>query len=160
MKRKCAAAFWSSGRCAELLKKYEDLYPQQEKTKNADGSNKCGIYCMKVNGHIVYIGKAGDAGFYHRWISHIANTFEPEFADHYYMSMYTVLRSAIQTYHQSIEFDILEEVCAVDGKVDARHLKEREDYWIMKYLPPLNTQTPIGEKRAQPIIQFYDKSKF
>lgn len=90
--------------------------------------DKAGIYCIKIDGVIIYVGKANN--LLKRFLAHQVNT-ELDLPEH----KYDVFRGIIQKGY-TLSFEVLE---YVPNKKD---LLIVEGKWIRKYLPILNYQIP------------------
>lgn len=106
----------------EAQKRYDSL--KQEKS-NLDCS---GIYCIKLQGQIIYIGQARN--LLYRALAHQVNT-ELDLPEH----KYDVFRGIIQNGY-TLSFEVLEYVPNIED------LKVVEGRWIRKYVPILNYQIP------------------
>ena len=95
-----------------------------------------GIYCIKLNNQLVYIGKS------HNMLQRVAQ--------HYVgiqdgtEAKYRILNN-VPIPHRAIQFDVL--YAAKEQQYDAitEEIGQREGEYIRKYLPPLNTQIPKEE---------------
>lgn len=94
----------------------------------ADKYDHYGIYCIKVDGHIVYIGKSRNM------LKRVAQHMY-EISNNEKKNMYCVLRQLKATH--SIAFDVLE---TTEENDDAIGIAEARA--IRGYLPCLNTQIP------------------
>ena len=90
--------------------------------------DKSGIYCIKINGVIIYIGKADN--LLKRILSHQVNT-ELGLPEH----KYDVFRGIIQQGY-TLCFEVLEYV------PNKKNLLIVEGKWIRKYMPIMNYQIP------------------
>lgn len=141
---------------------YTEILQRYVKTKYIKPHlDKSGIYCIKIDDVIIYIGKANN--LLKRILSHQVNT-ELGLPEH----KYNVFRGIIQKGY-TLSFEVLE---YVPNKADLRIV---EGKWIRKYLPILNYQIPkedgihytINPKAktatAQSVIEFviqYNKHNF
>lgn len=90
--------------------------------------DKSGIYCIKIDGVIIYIGKADN--LLKRILSHQVNT-ELGLPEH----KYDVFRGIIQQGY-TLCFEVLEYV------PNKKNLRIVEGKWIRKYMPIMNYQIP------------------
>ena len=90
--------------------------------------DKSGIYCIKIDGVIIYIGKASN--LLKRILSHQVNT-ELGLPEH----KYDVFRGIIQKGY-TLCFEVLEYV------PNKKNLLIVEGKWIRKYMPIMNYQIP------------------
>lgn len=97
-----------------------------------DKYNRQGIYCIKVQDKLVYIGKS--ANMLWRVASHILaiDGIGKDSAG----NKYKILRTA-KTRGLQISFDVLEYIDGTNSDLDAAEAK-----WINQELPVLNTQIP------------------
>lgn len=100
---------------------------------------KPGIYCIKINDIIVYVGKSRN--MLQRLADH---TLEIEGGRTHKTNKYRVLYQAMQKEDCQISFDTL---CIITPGYDQeeidKRLAENEAIWIDYYKPPLNHQLPI-----------------
>ncbi len=89
-----------------------------------------GIYCIKVNQKIVYIGKS--KSMWDRIANHIWGI------NYTKRKKYELLRAAKAEGDLEISFDVLE-------YVPIEELDKAEGEWIRKYMPLLNTQIPYPD---------------
>ena len=101
-----------------------------------------GIYCIKVDNAIVYIGESKDIGRRIRQHWHAILLPEEE-------NKYQLLHSAIRQRHR-ISFWLLEQV------EDQTQLKIIEKKWIAALRPVLNTQHADGMGHHLTANEFYD----
>ena len=109
------AAMWA-GKEEYLINKYQ----------------KTGIYCIKINDKIVYIGKSKD--MLGRMYDHLRMIYDPKLSK---CHKYDIFREAIAAGYQ-ITFDVMEEA---ENNEDA--LGEAEAKWIRQLRPDLNQQIPL-----------------
>lgn len=115
----------------EKIQEYKELIQKE----TGDKYDRPGIYCIKFNDKIVYVGKSRNC--LERLASHICNIRKEQ--DEWKSHKYEVMRDAL-IFSCSVGFDLLE------GDLDDDQLLgEREGYWIRYYLPPLNYQIPKEE---------------
>ena len=108
---------------------YKEILQRYVKTKYIKPYlDKSGIYCIKIDGVIIYIGKADN--LLKRILSHQVNT-ELGLPEH----KYDVFRGIIQQGY-TLCFEVLE---YVPNKADLRIV---EGKWIRKYVPIMNYQIP------------------
>lgn len=112
------------------LDKYKEMIPEEK-------YNHSGIYCIKINGEIVYIGKSTNMlKRVANHIYHICNPLSPEGKGKKYIELRRVRRLGYD-----IEFDVIEYTGDTDNIHD-KELEKKESYYINKYLPSLNTIIP------------------
>lgn len=111
----------------ELIEKYKNLIVA---SGNKDKYNRMGIYCIKLDDSIVYVGKSLNMlGRVAQHMVHLENPYCKESNAH----KYKILRVAHQQGYK-ISFDVL---CYARNKYD---LAEKEAQYIEKYSPALNYQ--------------------
>ena len=109
----------------------DDLYAQCSQEQKEKYDKQVGIYAIYCNDSLVYIGKS--TNLLNRWIAHKCHVFCPE-SKEYNRPMYAELRRA---YNLGCNISInLLEYCNID------ELETREDEWIGKYVPALNSIIP------------------
>lgn len=108
---------------------------------------KVGVYGIYCNGSLVYVGKS--TNMFHRMCSHMMNTFEPSQRD-YNSKKYVELRNAAFA-GAKIEFRVIE-------LTDPAALDDRQQFWIRKQQPPLNTIVGHRKKKVQSIEALYEAS--
>ena len=108
---------------------------------------KVGVYGIYCNGSLVYVGKS--TNMFHRMCSHMMNTFQPTERD-YNSKKYVQLRKAAFA-GAKIEFRVIE-------LTDPAALGDRQQFWIKKERPPLNTVVGRHKKRVQSIESLYEAS--
>lgn len=106
----------------QMLEELHDKYPELD---------LMGIYAMKYNGKIIYVGKSTQLA--KRWIGHIFNMTHEESKEHF-RGMYITLRHLARA--GELEFEVLETV------EDKDKLDWLEGYYINKHLPCLNRIVP------------------
>lgn len=108
---------------------YKEILQRYVKTKYIKPHlDKSGIYCIKIDGVIIYIGKADN--LLKRILSHQVNT-ELGLPEH----KYDVFRGIIQQGY-TLCFEVLEYV------PNKKNLLIVEGKWIRKYMPIMNYQIP------------------
>lgn len=108
---------------------YTEILQRYVKTKYIKPYlDKSGIYCIKIDGVIIYIGKADN--LLKRILSHQVNT-ELGLPEH----KYNVFRGIIQQGY-TLCFEVLEYV------PNKKNLLIVEGKWIRKYMPIMNYQIP------------------
>ena len=108
---------------------YKEILQRYVKTKYIKPYlDKSGIYCIKIDGVIIYIGKADN--LLKRILSHQVNT-ELGLPEH----KYDVFRGIIQKGY-TLCFEVLEYV------PNKKNLLIVEGKWIRKYMPIMNYQIP------------------
>lgn len=108
---------------------YKEILQRYVKTKYIKPYlDKSGIYCIKIDGVIIYIGKADN--LLKRILSHQVNT-ELGLPEH----KYDVFRGIIQQGY-TLCFEVLEYV------PNKKNLLIVEGKWIRKYIPIMNYQIP------------------
>ena len=108
---------------------YKEILQRYVKTKYTKPYlDKSGIYCIKIDGVIIYIGKADN--LLKRILSHQVNT-ELGLPEH----KYNVFRGIIQQGY-TLCFEVLEYV------PNKKNLLIVEGKWIRKYMPIMNYQIP------------------
>ena len=108
---------------------YKEILQRYVKTKYIKPYlDKSGIYCIKIDGVIIYIGKADN--LLKRILSHQVNT-ELGLPEH----KYDVFRGIIQQGY-TLCFEVLEYV------PNKKNLLIVEGKWIRKYMPIMNYQIP------------------
>lgn len=108
---------------------YKEILQRYIKTKYIKPYlDKSGIYCIKIDGVIIYIGKADN--LLKRILSHQVNT-ELGLPEH----KYNVFRGIIQQGY-TLCFEVLEYV------PNKKNLRIVEGKWIRKYMPIMNYQIP------------------
>ena len=94
-----------------------------------------GIYCIKLNGKVVYVGQSHNMLL--RIAEHILKINLPD--EHKYI----ILNEAKD--HCNIEFDVLYNVKYDFFSDEDQQLNEKEAEYIAFFQPPLNTQIPDGK---------------
>lgn len=125
----------------EFLEIKEVLYNKHQERKSIYWE-KVGIYAIKLNKEIVYIGKS--TNLFHRFISHEINTIWPG-SKEYNSAKYCQMREAIARGY-TLEFEVLE-YCTKE------ELSQKEDKWIGQYLPKLNTSIPYQGRHTNKKVE-------
>lgn len=99
-----------------------------------------GIYCIKIEDKLVYIGKS--ANIKERIASHLCNILK--YSNEYKAHKYEVLRQAIKS-HFTIGFDVMYRSIETDPELIKEDIGEKEGELIRQYRPPLNSQIPKAE---------------
>ncbi len=123
-------------RCSSFPNKAENAYNWLKRKGLADKYEHAGIYCIKIDDKIVYVGKSGN--MLRRIAQHYANIqMQSE-------KKYRILAEARRKGH-TINFDVL--YYAKSGNYVSRlaEIGEKEGEYIRKYQPILNTQIPKAE---------------
>lgn len=107
---------------------YTELLKDQYKVEKYD--NKVGIYCIKINGKIVYIGKS--TKMLYRLAGHC---WEIEHGKNNKSHKYRVLYEALINKDVQIEFDVM-------LYCEKEELDQMEGQFIRNLVPPLNYQIP------------------
>lgn len=113
----------------------ENIY---NKFLRADWSKKyqcAGIYGIKIDSKIVYIGKSDCV--LRRMAQHYAAIAIPKGK----ANKYSVLSQAKKAGHK-VSFQLLYEAQNQYGKAMQEEIGEKEGFFIRAYMPPLNTQIP------------------
>lgn len=105
---------------------------------------KVGVYGIYCNGILVYVGKS--TNMFHRMCSHMMNTFEPSQRD-YNSKKYRQLRQAAFA-GAKIQFRVIQ-------ITEPDQLDNRQQFWIVKEQPPLNTMVGHRKKKVQSIEGLY-----
>ena len=92
-----------------------------------------GIYCLKMDGEIVYVGQATNIAL--RWISHVSNVYCKD-STRYHKAMYVAIRKA-KLFNHSFSFEVLE-YCEEEA------LNANEYKWMKYYCDnlKLNSRKP------------------
>ena len=115
---------------------YMNLINQQ-----TPGKYDCaGIYCIKIEDKIVYIGKS--ANIRERIASHLCNI--NKYSDESDSHKYDIFRQALQA-HFTIGFDILYKSLETQEDLIKEDIGSKEGELIRKYRPVLNWQIPKEE---------------
>ena len=113
---------------------YEDnVYNWLKKAGYADKYEHAGIYCIKIDETVVYIGKSYN--MLKRVAQHYAAIQKPT------EKKYRILAEAHRKRH-AINFDVLYYAKAQDYSSIMAEIGEKEGEYIRQYKPILNTQIP------------------
>ena len=105
-----------------------------------DKYDHAGIYCIKINGQIVYIGKSFN--MLERIASHYLEIAEGTSKS----NKYKVLHNAYNCEECFLQFDVLYNCRRVRPEAVEKELGNAEAKYINKYMPALNYQIPkIGD---------------
>lgn len=96
--------------------------------------NHPGVYCIKINNKVLYVGKSID-------MKSRVFTHRQEIRQGTEEKKYQILSEALKR-GERIDFDVLYTSTLEDIEEAKADIKEREDYYINYYLPPLNKQIP------------------
>lgn len=119
----------------KVNKQYVDNVSEMFRRKGlADKYEHPGIYCIKLKGEIVYIGKSQN--MLERVAAHYVgiNTGAAK--------KYKIIWDVAQELNCAIEFDVLYYAKGIDKEEIAEEIGQKEGELIRQYLPPLNTQIP------------------
>ena len=117
----------------DKIKKYYQMVP-------GDKYGYAGVYCIKVNEEIVYIGKARDMRT--RLATHMYNTLDNNNVTAGMKFKYGELKKAISLGYK-VTFDVLyRSPILTPGKEQDDDIGKQEAELINKYLPKLNKQIP------------------
>lgn len=114
----------------------QNMYNWLKKKGYSQKYDHPGIYCIKVNGKIAYIGKS--------------HNMQRRVAEHYVgiktqsEKKYRIL-AEMQRKGYSIDFDVLYNAKSTRHGEITQEIGEKEGEYIRKYHPPLNTQIPKEE---------------
>lgn len=118
----------------------DNSYNWMKRKGLANKYEHAGIYCIKIDNTIMYIGKS--INMLHRIAEHYVGIQTGS------IKKYRILAEAKQKGHE-IEFDVLY-YAKSKGKTDLlEEIGEKEGELIRKYLPLLNTQIPKAENWRQ-----------
>ena len=112
------------------------IFYQNKKMRVADKYEHPGIYCIKINGKIVYVGKS--------------RNMLQRIAEHYVgikagkEKKYRIMAEA-QRKGYSIDFDVLYYATARTSSAIMEEIGEKKGEYIRQYQPVLNTQIPKAE---------------
>lgn len=109
---------YARNRVKQLTEKYSETCPESS-----------GIYALLINNQIVYVGQSKNLA---QRIAQHAYELEKRNPKE---KKYQILKEVIHKYQQPISFQVLEQT---------DNLNERENYYIEKFTPILNTVTPSG----------------
>lgn len=115
------------------IEEYQQKKEEQEKYK-VNKYQKPGIYCIKVNGYVLYIGKSIN-------MLNRVNTHQHYIQTRQQDRKYSILNDLIQKGYQ-IQFDVLYVSQRVTEIAIYNDLGKKEGIYIRRYLPCLNTQIP------------------
>lgn len=114
----------------------DNVYNWLKRKGLADKYEHPGIYCIKINGKIVYVGKS--------------RNMLQRIAEHYVgiktgkEKKYRIMAEAQHKGH-SIDFDVLYYATARTPSAIIEEIGEKEGEYIRQYQPVLNTQIPKAE---------------
>lgn len=114
----------------------ENAYHWLKRKGLADKYEHAGIYCIKVDEQIVYVGKS--ANMLRRIAQHYAGIQMGS------EKKYRIL-SEVRRKGHSITFDVLYYATAWEQRAIMQEIGEKEGEYIRKYQPILNTQIPKAE---------------
>lgn len=114
----------------------DNVYNWLKRKGLAEKYERPGIYCIKIDDTVVYIGKS------HNMLKRIANHYvniktEAE-------KKYRIMAEAQRKGH-SISFDVLYYATARTPSAIKEEIGKKEGEYIRQHLPPLNTQIPKAE---------------
>lgn len=111
----------------------DNVYNWLKRKGLADKYEKAGIYCIKIDSRIVYIGKSRNMLI--RIAHHYANIKIGK------ERKYRILAEAQRRGH-SINFDVLYYATSRGSAAIEQEIGEKEGEYIRQYMPVLNTQIP------------------
>ena len=114
----------------------DNVYNWLKRKGLADKYERAGIYCIKIDSRIVYIGKSRN--MLTRIANHYANIKIGK------ERKYRILAEAQRKGH-SINFDVLYYAAARGSSAIEQESGEKEGEYIRQYQPVLNTQIPKEE---------------
>ena len=106
----------------DMLKEFDEKYPEL---------SAMGIYAIRYEGNLIYVGKATHIA--KRWLAHTFNA-NHSISREYNRAMYIILRHLFAI--GEVTFEVLE---TTDDKFKLDYL---EAYYINKYMPCLNKKIP------------------
>lgn len=109
----------------------DEMYSACNQEQKEKYDKKVGVYALYCDDNLVYVGKS--TNLLNRWIAHKCHVMCDE-SKEYNRPMYQELRRAMNLGH-AITANLLE-YCDIDN------LETKEDEYIAKYLPALNTMIP------------------
>ena len=112
---------------------------------------RAGIYCIRVDNKIVYIGKSSN--MLRRMAQHLIEIKKQS------ELKYTLLAEARSRY-RAIRFDILYSASDAGEAILEEELGKMEGEYIRAYRPPLNTQIPKAENWRQYETKTIDAEAF
>ena len=126
----------------------ENMYNYLKRKGYADKYDHAGIYCIKIDDSIVYIGKS------HNMLKRVAQHYvliqtEAKTAKYY------ILAQAKRKGHK-INFDVLYDAKGTNYYTIKNEIGAKEGEYIRQYRPILNTQIPKEEKWKQYEVQEID----
>lgn len=114
----------------------DNVYNWLKRKGLADKYERAGIYCIKIDSRIVYIGKSRN--MLTRIANHYANIKIGK------ERKYRIL-AEVQRMGHSINFDVLYYAAARGSSAIEQEIGEKEGEYIRQYQPVLNTQIPKEE---------------
>lgn len=133
----------------DILKQEEYLKQKLQKEEEFNRKyNHAGIYCIKVDGQIIYIGKSVNMA--HRVLQHMKEIrSKTQVKDHKYKILHE-LRAAGKT----IEFDVLYYSSRKMDEAIRKDIGYKEGVLIRRYKPALNYQIPkVSDWRSYTVNQ-------
>lgn len=119
-----------------MTKKEQNYYFYLKRQGLAPKFERPGIYCIRLDGNIVYIGKS--VNMLERMAQHYVQMNKP--INH----KYKILSDASELNHK-IRFDVLYYANAQNKGAIREEIGKKEGELIRQYLPPLNYQIPKEE---------------
>ena len=127
----------------------ENMYNYLKRKGYADKYDHAGIYCIKIDDSIVYIGKS------HNMLKRVAQHYviintKPKEAK------YNILAQAERKGHK-ISFDVLYDAKGMTYRTITEEIGKKEGEYIRLYKPILNTQIPKEENWKQYAVREIDE---